>query len=708
LLVCGTGGFSIIDVKENIIKNYHPDQNISSRFFDGLTDRNGNLWVCSGTRLFMFDLKTNSLKKLRETVAQRHWAMVKDNEMNIWVVTDNGLKVVDPGNNSLTSITTEDGLSSNYVSCIYKSRNGEIWTGGDKGISIINPGKNEITNLSKKEGLVPETMFDFVEVNNRMYAGSLDGLIVITRPDSVNKNEWGFYNYGKREGFPFNDYNQMSAAATRDGESWWGVTPMLTILTQEPFVRTDSAKTHITGITIMDQSPSFDAPTTKPLKTNDTLWTADLTKSYINKTVFEDSGYYADHKIQWDSITPMFQNPIGLKLPHDQNSLRFSFTNMNVTGRDKILYRYVLEGADEHWSASSSDAFSRNYYNLKPGEYSFKVASKGFNGRWGKPDVLNFVILSPWWATWWAYSAYIITLGVLVFGVVHFRSQQLKRENRILEERVNHRTAQLKKTIDELRTTQSQLIQSEKMASLGELTAGIAHEIQNPLNFVNNFSEVSNELIEEMEDEIQKGNLNEAKAIAIDVKQNMEKILQHGKRADSIVKGMLQHSRNGSGHKELTDLNALCDEYLRLAYHGYRAKDKSFNAQFKTDFDPALGKVRVIPQDMGRVMLNLINNAFYAVNEKGKQNFPGYEPTVIISTKKNGNTIEIKVSDNGPGVSDQIREKIFQPFFSTKPTGQGTGLGLSLSYDIVKAHHGEIKIETRENVGTEFLIALPI
>ena len=266
---------------------------------------------------------------------------------------------------------------------------------------------------------------------------------------------------------------------------------------------------------------------------------------------------------------------------------------------------------------------------------------------------------------------------------------------------------QVDNTLTELKQAQQQLVQSEKMASLGELTAGIAHEIQNPLNFVNNFSEVSNELLAEMQTELEEGNPEEAKAIANDVRQNLEKILHHGKRADAIVKGMLQHSRSSSGQKEMTDINALADEYLRLAYHGLRAKDKTFNASFKTDFDSHIGKVSIIPQDIGRAILNLITNAFYVVNEKKKQLPGGYEPTVTVSTKKERGKVEVKVKDNGNGIPKKVLDKIFQPFFTTKPTGQGTGLGLSLSYDIVKAHGGELKVETKEGVGSSFFILLP-
>lgn len=265
---------------------------------------------------------------------------------------------------------------------------------------------------------------------------------------------------------------------------------------------------------------------------------------------------------------------------------------------------------------------------------------------------------------------------------------------------------QLEKTVDDLKAAQLQLIQSEKMASLGELTAGIAHEIQNPLNFVNNFSEVNKELLAEMNDAIAKGDYEEAKVLALDITSNEEKITFHGKRADAIVKGMLQHSRASTGQKEATDINILCDEYLRLAYHGLRAKDKTFNAKFETDFDEQIGKINIVPQDIGRVILNMINNAFYAVSEKKKTAPASYEPAVKVTTRKENTFVEIRVSDNGNGIPQHVLEKIFQPFFTTKPTGQGTGLGLSLSYDIVKAHGGDIKVETTAGEGSVFIIRL--
>ena len=298
------------------------------------------------------------------------------------------------------------------------------------------------------------------------------------------------------------------------------------------------------------------------------------------------------------------------------------------------------------------------------------------------------------------FSLGIVALLLLLAGVVYYRFKAKQKANKVLED-----------TLGNLKSTQTQLIQSEKMASLGELTAGIAHEIQNPLNFVNNFSEVNGELISELVDEVNKGNTEEVKAIANYIKDNSEKINHHGKRADAIVKGMLQHSRSSSATKEPTDINKLADEYLRLAYHGLRAKDKSFNATMKTDYDESIGNINIIPQDIGRVILNLITNAFYTVAEKkalGQAQGDNYEATVSVATKKSNGTIEISVTDNGNGIPQNVIDKIFQPFFTTKPTGQGTGLGLSMSYDIVKAHGGELKVETKEGTNSTFIIQLPI
>ena len=368
-------------------------------------------------------------------------------------------------------------------------------------------------------------------------------------------------------------------------------------------------------------------------------------------------------------------------------------------------------------NTDSALSYLERYYKLKDSLYGDKVVEQAQSMAYNdmqrqkemtaqKAEFQNRLIL-------YFISALAIFLMGLAF--IFWRNKRKEQHAKIL---LQQQKDQLEQTLATLKTTQSQLIQAEKMASLGELTAGIAHEIQNPLNFVNNFSEINTELIEEMKVELKAGNKEDAIAIANDIADNEQKINHHGKRADAIVKGMLQHSSSGSGKKEPTDINKLADEYLRLAYHGLRAKDKSFNAIMKTDFDKTIGNINIIPQDIGRVILNLITNAFYAVDEKKKSGIDErYEPTVLVSTKKSCDKILITVKDNGNGIPQKIVDKIFQPFFTTKPTGQGTGLGLSLSYDIVKAHGGELKVETKEarpddpvgrGEGSEFIIQLPV
>ena len=329
-------------------------------------------------------------------------------------------------------------------------------------------------------------------------------------------------------------------------------------------------------------------------------------------------------------------------------------------------------------------------------------------------------------ASTFAFIWFIATLVIVRRQQNALKKERLKAEDKekeiqkgeelkmLLEKQVEERTAEitqqkeeLENALHDLTSTQNQLIHAEKMASLGELTAGIAHEIQNPLNFVNNFSEVSNEMLDEMNDEIENGDFEEVKAIANDLKLNLGKITHHGKRADSIVKGMLQHSRSSSDEHVLTDINNLTDEYLRLAFHGLRAKDATFNAKMETDFDESIGKVYVVPQEMGRVVLNIITNAFHAVNERKKQETSNYSPTVHVKTNKVKRNIVISIRDNGKGISEEIKSKIFQPFFTTKPTGQGTGLGLSLSYDIVKSHNGNIDVVSELGKGTIFKISIP-
>ncbi|WP_461041853.1 two-component regulator propeller domain-containing protein [Spirosoma harenae] len=432
-----------------------------------------------------------------------------------------------------------------------------------------------------------------------------------------------------------------------------------------------------------------------------------------------------------DSIRLFPQSP--LTLAYHDNVISFNFVGLNYIAPKKAQYAYQLEGVNGEWVYCGTQR-TATYSFLAPGDYVFRVKASNNDGVWNEEGTaIRLIILPPWWRTWWAYTLGIMLAVLGIWALVRYRSRQLLQANQLLERKVALRTEEviqqkqeietqrnhLADALTDLKTTQAQLIQKEKLANLGELTAGIAHEIQNPLNFVTNFSEVSSDLVDELKQEVQAGNTDDVLAIADYLTQNLQKIQHHGDRASSIVRGMLEHSRHESGEKRPTDLNALAQEYLKIAYHGLKAKNKTessdrFNCELVTDLDPNVGDVDLVPQEIGRVLLNLYNNAFYAVLERrssvqAKQNdSPDYIPRVEVSTKRQKGQIVIRVRDNGTGISESIKSKIFQPFFTTKPTGEGTGLGLSLSYDIItQGYKGSIRVNSVENQGTEFIIELP-
>jgi signal transduction histidine kinase len=344
----------------------------------------------------------------------------------------------------------------------------------------------------------------------------------------------------------------------------------------------------------------------------------------------------------------------------------------------------------------------------------FRVKASNNDGYWNEEGVAIKIIISPpFWKTWWFMILSAVSITLLILLYIRFRTRTLIKQTVRLEENVQQRTHELSEKNSELTaamrnlsSTQNQLIQSEKMASLGQLTAGIAHEIQNPLNFVNNFSELSIELAEDLETT---PDPNEQKPVIGNLKLNLSKILHHGKRADSIVKGMLMHSRTGSIEKQATDINKLVEEFVDLAYHGMRAKDPGFNCTMERNLGEKIPSIKILPQDISRVLLNIFNNAFYAVDEKKKSSDKNYKPTVSVSTSFSSGKIFISIRDNGNGIPPEVKDKIFNPFFTTKPTGQGTGLGLSISYDIVaKGHGGELKVESKDGEFTEFTVVLPV
>ena len=706
--------------------------------FEPLTffkDGDGLFWIAGVNITHGIDVYNSQQQNVRHLGAEQG---IKDSLVSeivqakggyIWFTSSAGTAgVIDPAYKTVKYVENVRAVGEKPMLVDTK---GNVWIGTSEGIYVVNRQADSITSIRTGEGLVDKNIKSLIQYKDRVYVSTSGGLTVITSPFLSPENKWAFESFGPEEGVMKVNNAWASDMITSDGTFVWGDAGVTTIHVNNHFI--DSPETEITGIDAFNRPLYFSDDPWKFLNENDTLRENDRDKFYMKGQLPANLLFLNQSKITYDSVSGFNNMPLNLSLPYYQNYLQFHFTQLHVNGNGTTSYRYILEGADTGWSERIPVAESDNYLDLSPGKYTFRVASL-LNGKWTRPAAFSFVIMPPWWKTWWAYGLFVLAISTVLFVAVQYRSRHLKAANLALEEKIKERTAQLEESLQELKAAQGQLIHSEKMASLGDLTAGIAHEIQNPLNFVNNFSEVNGELISELVDEADKGNLDEVKLIAVSLKDNGEKIIQHGKRADAIVKGMLLHSKTSTGAKEPTDINRLTDEYLHLAYHGMRAKEKSFNATLRTNFDPELsdvdGKVNIVPQDIGRVLLNLFNNAFYALIEKNK-NPAGFEeqkrhdpsdaagsqpdadagqyaPKVTVVTRKLNAKIEIRVKDNGPGIPQNIVDKIFQPFFTTKPTGEGTGLGLSLAYDIIKAHGGEIKVKTKEGEGSEFTIQLPI
>ena len=591
----------------------------------------------------------------------------------IWIGTEGGgLNRFDKVTKTFTRFQNVPGnpntLHGEYITSIYEEAPGRLLIGtSNSGLNWFDVKNNTFTHFTAFNSGLSDNYVSCIlgDKNGHIWIGTSKGL---SRFDPESRS---FYTFGQQHGvsaFPF----VPSCDCDRAGNLIFG---------------------GINGITIFN--PDKIAPAGSP--------------SPVVFTNFIVAGQSVRPEADGPLQAPIWKSR-EIRLPHNKSTFSFEFAALDYRDPQSNQYAYMLEGYDPDWRDAGTLRHA-NYTRVPHGEYVFRVRAANSEGVWNLDGAsIRIIVLPPWWSTWWAYAFYLFLLSIVIWRVHKFQKERtIRMEREKSRERELLQAREIERAYTELKSTQSQLIQSEKMASLGELTAGIAHEIQNPLNFVNNFSEVSEELVTELKEELINGDLEEAKGISDDVIQNLQKIKHHGQRASDIVKSMLAHSRTSSGQKELTDLNALADEYLRLSYHGFRAKDQSFNADFKMDIDPDLPKINVIPQDIGRVLLNLINNAFYAVSEKSANSIPDYKPLVTVKTKKKGHFIEIRVKDNGDGIPDNIVNKIFQPFFTTKPTGQGTGLGLSLSYDIVtKGHNGTLEVDTVAGLGTEFIVQLPV
>lgn len=695
----------------------------------------GQLWVGTIDGLYLFNPETETSTPFSPPPvdsASKTFivsSLVTDHQNNLWIGTARGLSFLDVKTRSFIhynhSNKDTSSLSDISVTSVLEDKQGRLWVGThpDGGVNFLNKKTGKFKHYLRGRGI---TGTIYQDAANTIWVGTHEGL----------------YRYDEKTDL-FTQFVDPTTGASLgyiltliedDQNNLW-------IVTGEELMRLNDKRNQIVKF-----------GKNEGVKPNTGYW-----GNFIGgdkKEVFfgDQSGYYSfnpaalsvntrppkilltDFSLNSRKIKASLNNILNqpdsqaqeIDLKYNENVFSFNAVAIHYSNTAGNRFIYRLDGYDESWREAGVG--QRVYYfNVPPGKYTLRIKAANGNGIWAYKNVV-IKITPPWWQTWWAYTLIGVLFITGIWLFISYRSRNLIKEKSLLEEQVNLRTKEvvrqkeeisaqrdrLKEAILELQNTQTQLVQREKMASLGELTAGIAHEIQNPLNFVKNFSELNMELLTEIDSALEKGDTTEAKELAADIKQNLEKITHHGKRADSIVKGMLHHSRSSSDTTELTDINDLVDECLRLTYHGLRAKDKTFNAAFKTDFDDSIDKISIIPQDIGRVFLNLFTNAFYSVSEKNKQKHQAnktleeiYEPMVTASTKRLIDVIEISIRDNGLGIPQKVLDKIYQPFFTTKPTGQGTGLGLSLSYDIIKAHGGDIKVNTVEGEFAEFIIHLP-
>jgi signal transduction histidine kinase/ligand-binding sensor domain-containing protein len=654
---------------------YYPESTNAHSAFNYISkicrDGLSNIWVGSyGGGLHMLNPATGKFRVYKNNLADS--ATTGADLITDVIVDSNDLWIGNDSHYGLTRMNLLTNQRKRYlrgliITTIYKDADDNIWVGTKGGLYQFNRAlddfpvseQNAASNIVQVEGILSDR-------ENNLWISTETGIFML------NKSRDHAIHFGKEYGVPEgnNFFHYGSAFCAQNGEMYFGTNRgYFAFYPEKITVSAHDPKLYFTGFWLNNQQILPDS--------------SDILKQPLDETK-------------------------EIRLQYNQNVFAISATFVDFrNAAHKTLY-YKLDNYDADWRVAQPED-KITFFKVPVGKYIFRIKITNANNESWIEKSISIIILPPWWATWWAYCFYGFCLLAGIYFTDRIRKKVvIEKERARAKEKELAQAREIERAYHDLKKTQAQLIQSEKMASLGELTAGIAHEIQNPLNFMNNFSEVNTELIEEMKDEFKAGNQKDGFTIADHIAENERKISHHGKRADAIVKGMLQHTRMNTGTKEPRDINAVVDEYLRLSYHGFRAKEQSFTAEMITNYDPAIGSIHIIPQDIGRVLLNIFNNAYYAISEKKKQQHGTYVPAIDVSTRKAGNNVEIRVKDNGNGMPQQVKDKIFQPFFTTKPTGQGTGLGLSMSYDIIKAHGGEISVETREGEFTEFVVLIPV
>jgi ligand-binding sensor domain-containing protein/signal transduction histidine kinase len=703
-----SNGISIIE--ENKITNFGGEQGLCGRqILTIFQDKNKQYWfgMGEGEGIATYDGKNlTCIQSTNKIFQSAVFTIAEDNDGRLWFGTESdGIIIKDM--DSFYKFDEKLPFNKNAVFSILKDKDGLLWIGTEGHGIFVYDGKS-FYNINEKSGLSNNFVFSILEDSNKnLWFGTRFGLSILDKNKKeklinnlktnrpVTLNDTFFKTYQYQDGFLGLGCNRNAIFQSFDNNVWIGTTDRLTLghlfnAENDITLNKKPLKLFISHISLYNEKVH---------------WIEFFNKNIQNQKL--DNGVNIKG-VDISGLTKGYQIPESVSLRHDNNYLTFHFTAITQNQPWKTYYQYKIDRVDSDWSSWSTDN-TAHYSHLHPGVYILSVRARDHEGNQSQVVTYTFDIRNPWWFSWWMKLLYLTSI-IAIFYLIHknqknktIKNERLKSQAKELEH-----AKEIEKAYTELKQTQEQLIQSEKMASLGELTAGIAHEIQNPLNFVNNFSELNKELLQELNEEIEKRNFDEVKVLAQDIIINEEKIHNHGKRADNIVKSMLMHSRASTGKKELTDINNLCNEYLSLVYHGLRAKDKSFNTAIETNFDPNVPKVNLVPQEIGRVILNITTNALHTVNDKSKTHQTEYRPLVMVTTKKINNNVIISISDNGMGISKVIKNKIFQPFFTTKPTGQGTGLGLSMAYDIIKAHDGTLEVESTEGEGSIFKITLPI
>jgi len=691
---------------------YHPDPADPTALNNGLIrdlteDAAGNLWVATSGGLHRMDLDEPGVFKRFPTEELNDWTVVEDpGERNrlpgswvrdvmedaagfIWASCDAGLAKIDPNSDRIVKTYRHNPTDSTTLSYPQTTMTHErerepgiYWVGTyGGGLNRLDDRAGTARHFTTLDGLPSNVVYGILEdEDGRLWLSTNRG---ISRFDPETEK---FRNYGTESGLKSLSMQMYAHDRSSIGEMFFGGrSGVHTFFPNE--VRENDSPPEISLIDI----------------------------KVSNESIGSSGAVVLDASIQETEE---------IRLSHDQRDLSFDFVAFHFSDPGRNQYAYMLEGFDADW-VDSGNRRNATFTNLEPGEYTFRVKAANSDGIWNEEGTsIRVVIAPPWWETWWAYGMYGLLFVAGIFGVDRIqRRRVIAGEREKTREKELEHAKEIETAYNELRTTQDRLIQSEKMASLGQLTAGIAHEIKNPLNFVNNFSDVTVELstelaaeIESLKSDVPPEKLAEIQSILVNLSINSKKIREHGRRADGIVQNMLEHSKSGEGERTSTDINNLLDEYATLALHGFKARNGDFEVSVERDLDQSIGRINIVPQEMGRVFMNLIGNAFDALKEGGEWRVENGEvPTVTVSTSKTdkspdgvGNGIEIRISDNGPGIQDDLKSKIFEPFFTTKPTGSGTGLGLSMSYDIVtKGHGGSLEVESEEGKGATFIVRLP-